>query len=257
MSLLDRFEHAIERLMEGTAGSLFRQPIQPAEIGKRLEREMLAKRKASVGTSIVPNAFTVRLNPRDFEQFAGYATGLSRQMEAWLARVATDRNLSVVDRIQVRMEEDDTVRRRAVGIDAAIDDGRSRTPAPRNRPAPAQATAAFDLAPRVSVASFALIGLDGAFRGRETDVRQGEVSVGRGSDCDVVFDAPDISRRHARIEWGPGRARVEDLNSTNGTYVNGDPVRIADVESGDEIRFGNHAFEVRIHQAGNGPRSYR
>jgi hypothetical protein len=257
LSLLDRFEHAIERLMEGTSGSLFRQPVQPAEIGKRLEREMLANRKASVGTSIVPNTYTVRLHPRDFEQFAGYATGLSRQMEAWLAKVATERNLSVIDRIQVRMEEDQTVRRRAVGIDSAIVDGRSGMARAAHRVAPAQPTAAFAIAAPAAPSRLMLVGLDGAFRGREMEVREGQVSIGRGSECDLVFDAPDISRRHARIEWRAGHARVEDLGSTNGTFVNGEPIRIADIEAGDEIRFGDHGFEIRFGRAADRPRFSR
>ncbi len=257
MKLLDRFEHAMERLVEGTSGSLFRQPIQPAEIGKRLEREMLSNRRASVGTSIVPNAFIVRLNPRDYEQFAGYATGLSRQMETWLAQVATDRNLSVVDRIRVSIEEDDSVRRRSVGVDSSISDGRSGQPRSRSSFVPPQATAAFDLAPRVAVMTATLIGTEGAFRGRDIPVNEGSSAIGRGSDCDIVLDAADVSRRHARLTLAPGTVRIEDLNSTNGTYLNGDPVRIADLADGDEIQFGSHRFHVRLVPEQSGRREFR
>lgn len=246
MKLLDRFEHAMERLMEGTSGSLFRQPIQPAEIGKRLEREMLSKRRASVGTAIVPNAFTVRLHPRDYEQFAGYATGLSRQMEAWLAQVATERNLSVVDRIRVTIEEDESVRRRTVAVNSMIADGRSNASRPRSHIAPPQATAAFDVAPRFTEVALGLIGTDGQFYGREITVPGGTSTIGRGPDCDIVLDAADVSRRHARVTLGSGTARLEDMNSTNGTFLNGDPIRIADIADGDEVQFGSHRFHVRV-----------
>lgn len=246
MKLLDRFEHAMERLMEGTSGSLFRQPIQPAEIGKRLEREMLSNRRVSVGTSIVPNAYTVRLNPRDYEQFAGYATGLSRQMEGWLAQVATERNLSVVDRIRVSIEEDESVRRRALGVDSTIADGRSSVSRPRPHAAPSQATAAFGAAPRSPSGTLSLIGTDGQFHGREITVPEGTNTIGRGSECDIVLDAPDVSRRHARITLESGLARLEDMNSTNGTFLNGDPIRIADIADGDEIQLGSHRFHVRL-----------
>jgi len=247
----------MERLMEGTSGSLFRQPIQPAEIGKRLEREMLAKRRASVGTSIVPNAFTVRLNPGDFAHFASYATGLSRQMEAWLARVATERNLSVVDRIRVTIEQDESVRRRAVRVDSSIADGRSVASHRGSRTAPAQATAAYDIAPLAATSTLVLIGTEGGFQGEEITVTGQTSTIGRGSDCDIVLDASDVSRRHARISWNSGVARIEDMGSTNGTFVNGDPVRIADLADGDEVQFGSHQFHARIISDRPGRREFR
>lgn len=257
MTLLDRFEHAMERLMEGTSGSLFRQPVQPAEIGKRLEREMLANRRASVGTSIVPNAFIVRLSPRDYEQFAGYATGLSRQMEAWLAQVATERNLSVVDRIRVSIEEDESVRRRSLAVDSSIVDGRAVASRPARKSLPPQPTATFDVASRANGASCILIGTDGTFQGRELAIPLGASVIGRGSEGDIMLDAPDISRRHARITWEPGMARLEDMNSTNGTFLNGDPISIADIVDGDEIQFGSHLFHVQVLSERNGRGEFR
>ncbi len=256
MTLLDRFEHAMERLMEGTSGSLFRQPIQPAEIGKRLEREMLGNRRVSVGTSIVPNAFIVRLNPQDYEQFASYATGLSRQMEAWLAQVTTERNLSVVDRIRVSIEEDESVRRRSLRVDSSIADGRAVASRPGPRASPPPPTATFDVA-KASALSCTLVGTEGIFRGRELVLPPGSGTIGRGSECDIVLDAPDISRRHARTIWRSGMARLEDMNSTNGTFLNGDPIRIADMVDGDEIQFGSHRFHVRVIPDRHGRREFR
>lgn len=257
MKLLDRFEHAMERLIEGTSGSIFRQPIQPAEIGKRLEREMLAKRRASVGTSIAPNAFTVRLSPRDYDQFASYVTGLSRQLEAWLAQVATERNLSVVDRISVTIEEDDSVRRRSLGVDASIIEARAASARPHPGSVARQATAIYDVAQVERISSCNIVGISGTFEGRELTLPDRSGTVGRGSECDIVLDAPDISRRHARITWQSGSARIEDMNSTNGTFLNGDPVRIADMADGDEVQFGSHRFHVRLPSERRGRREFR
>ncbi|GAB2593460.1 FHA domain-containing protein FhaB/FipA [Microlunatus antarcticus] len=46
------------------------------------------------------------------------------------------------------------------------------------------------------------------------------VLVGRGSDCQIVLDDDYVSTRHARVVDGPEGVYVEDLGSTNGTYVN-------------------------------------
>ncbi len=49
----------------------------------------------------------------------------------------------------------------------------------------------------------------------------GSPVVGRAPDCDVVVDDGHVSQRHARLDVGPDGAWVTDLNSTNGTYVQG------------------------------------
>lgn len=75
----------------------------------------------------------------------------------------------------------------------------------------------------------------------------GENIVGRDSDAAVRFDAPGISRRHARITVAGEEATLEDLGSKNGTYVHGDriatPVELAD---GDDIRLGPIEVRFRI-----------
>ncbi|HEV2072461.1 MAG TPA: FHA domain-containing protein, partial [Thermomicrobiales bacterium] len=69
-------------------------------------------------------------------------------------------------------------------------------------------------------------------------------TIGRSPENDVVLDAPDVSRRHARIERNGKHLRIYDLNSTNGTRVNGEAVHISDLEPGDEIRLGGQTLTV-------------
>ncbi len=249
VKLLEKFEQSIERLMEGASGSLFRQPIQPAEIGKKLERAMLDQQRASMGTSIVPNIYVVGLHPKDFVQVADYRGGLARQMEAWLAQVATERNLSVVDRIRVTINEDDTAKRRNPAVTASISDSRSipgQKPEQRSMP-PAQATSVYRVEAPEHRRSASLRAVDGVQKGRTFIVPPGITSVGRSPENDIVLDSPDVSRRHARIECNRNGIRVHDLNSTNGTRVNGEPVRIADVSEQDEISFGGQRLVVEVH----------
>ncbi|HCG30252.1 MAG TPA: DUF2662 domain-containing protein, partial [Chloroflexi bacterium] len=55
MTALDKFENFFEHVVEGTVGRIFRPAIQPAEIGRRLERAMESRKVASVDGMIVPN----------------------------------------------------------------------------------------------------------------------------------------------------------------------------------------------------------
>ncbi len=68
--------------------------------------------------------------------------------------------------------------------------------------------------------------------------------LGRG-DTDVSIDADGLSREHAKLViGGDGTVSVLDLNSTNGTYVNGERVELAPLREGDEIQLGP---EVVLH----------
>ena len=71
-------------------------------------------------------------------------------------------------------------------------------------------------------------------------------TVGRAPRADFVVDAPLVSRLHCRLSMdGDDRLDVEDLGSTNGTYVNGRKVRRAALRAGDTLKVGRVEFAVR------------
>jgi predicted component of type VI protein secretion system len=70
-------------------------------------------------------------------------------------------------------------------------------------------------------------------------------TLGR-DDCDVVLSDPEVSRRHAFVGESADGFTLEDLGSTNGTFVNGERIDGPQpLRSGDEIRFGNTVWHVR------------
>jgi pSer/pThr/pTyr-binding forkhead associated (FHA) protein len=70
-------------------------------------------------------------------------------------------------------------------------------------------------------------------------VLQPVTMVGRHPDSTIAVDEPFVSAEHAEIAFDRGRWWVRDLNSTNGTFVNGNPVTVATgVRPGDVVQFG-------------------
>jgi hypothetical protein len=63
--------------------------------------------------------------------------------------------------------------------------------------------------------------------------------LGRHGECDVVLEHLSVSRRHARLSFRDGRWVLRDLDSTNGTRVNGRPVGRCRLEPGDRLRLGS------------------
>ena len=73
------------------------------------------------------------------------------------------------------------------------------------------------------------------------------VVLGRSSACDRTFDDDGVSRRHALLRVRDGAWRVLDLDSTNGTWLNGSRVsRSTRVADGDELRLGRLRLRVRL-----------
>lgn len=84
--------------------------------------------------------------------------------------------------------------------------------------------------------------------GREKVFRIGDGSVrtlGRATGADFIVDAALVSRVHCRLTAEPaGALEVRDLDSTNGTYVNGERVDIAQLAPGDRLKVGRVELEV-------------
>lgn len=82
------------------------------------------------------------------------------------------------------------------------------------------------------------------------------ITIGRGTENDIVLDAPQVSRHHARIVRKDGKAFVEDLASANGTFVNGKRVGRSELTSADTISFGTYAVRIDL-ERGALQKSYR
>jgi pSer/pThr/pTyr-binding forkhead associated (FHA) protein len=81
----------------------------------------------------------------------------------------------------------------------------------------------------------------------------GTYVIGREADCEVQVDVASLSRHHARLTVGPHQARVQDLKSKNGTFLNGERVGSADglpLREGDELRLGSIVFSLHWSAAG-------
>ncbi len=91
-----------------------------------------------------------------------------------------------------------------------------------------------------------LIVVSGRGVGEEHVVERPQWLVGRGPGVDAAFEDPEMSQRHLRIEFSRGRFHAIDLDSTNGTRVNGTGVSAAELAHGDRIQAGRHVFQILI-----------
>lgn len=215
---LQQLEERLERLVEGTLAKPFRSNLQPIEIGRRLTREMDLHRRVGVHGLIAPNAFNVTLAPADVDRFANFVDALSRELADAAREHARAEGYSFVGPVDVQIYEGTRLRAGRFTITAEVVEGPDEG---------AYAEVVLPDGSRVQVGADPLL-------------------IGRLPECAVVLGDPNVSRRHAEIRRAGDDVVVTDLGSTNGTKVNGVPVREQHLASGDEITVGSTTLVLEL-----------
>jgi len=99
---------------------------------------------------------------------------------------------------------------------------------------------------------YALKFISGKYQGGEFPLKPNrQVVIGRSSDLDMVLVEDMVSRKHAKITSQEGKIVIEDLGSTNGTFVNGEKIKHARLKEGDRILIGTSI--LKLVAQGNAP----
>ncbi|RMF03859.1 MAG: FHA domain-containing protein [Chloroflexi bacterium] len=85
-----------------------------------------------------------------------------------------------------------------------------------------------------------------------------QMTIGREEGLEISLQDPEASRRHARISWQAGQYIIEDLGSTNGTFVNGIQITTPQILSpGDSVGVGQTALVFQVAGAAMGAPQYQ
>ncbi len=243
MSVLRSIESKIAGLVEGTFSRAFRSEVRPVEIARKLAREMEEHKSLSVSHSYVPNEYRVYLSPRDRERFADYEDALTGELAGYLLEHARREQLVLMSRPVVEFETDDRLGLGEFGIQTRV---ASQPPEddPEPTPEPSGRTMIYSSAGRVAepLEERAQMRRETALlvtAGRRVVVGPTGATLGRSRQCDVLLDDPNVSRVHAEVRPRGGSWVLSDLDSTNGSRLNGHRLDRAQVlKPGDEIEIG-------------------
>jgi hypothetical protein len=230
-------EGFFERLLERPAARLFRVPLQPVQLERRIDRAMDTERRLSADRTYVPNRYTVRLSPPDMAAFAGYRDALEADLAAGVTRRARGRGYALVERPVVVLREDARLTRGQVAVEAAFE-AVAATPGPGG-PSLDGRTAVLPIVedPAPTMTPVTLV-IHEPGREPRAVLLTGVVRLGRASDNDIVLDDGGVSRVHGRLAPRHGTWVFQDLGSSNGSLLNGHPVTEAALGIGDELRLG-------------------
>jgi hypothetical protein len=217
VGLLDRFEQRLDRMVNGAFARAFKAEVQPVEIAAALQREMDDRAAVvSRGRTVVPNVFTVELSPHDHERLSVYASTLTTELSAMVREYTEEQRYTFVGGIEVTIARDDTLE---TGLFRVLSEARADVAST------AQGGRAPVVAPEGSGQPRLVV--DGVAH----PLTRAVTRLGRGTDVDIRVDDPGASRHHAEILLGR-EVVLRDLNSTNGTYVDG--VQVGEVVLRDD-----------------------
>ena len=92
---------------------------------------------------------------------------------------------------------------------------------------------------------FALRFISGKYQGGEYPLPgEKEIVIGRGGELDIVLVEDMVSRKHAKITTQGGKIVIQDLGSTNGTFVNGEKIKRARLKEGDRVLIGTSILKL-------------
>lgn len=213
MGLLRNVERRLQDLIEGGLARVF---------GQRVAREVVLRAVGDAvdlrgidGRRLATNAFTVRLNPDDHAALAADLQALAKAGRERVQQVVREQGWTPAGAVQVRLVAEPAVPRGEVRVEAECDDS----------------PVAAVLEPQTG--------------GRPLVLRLPRHVVGRRPPSDLLIDELDVSGEHAALSAAEGRWTVEDLGSTNGTFVNGARVLKVVLRDGDLVQFGPAAYRYR------------
>jgi hypothetical protein len=217
VGILDSFEKGLERAVNGAFAKTFKSGVQPVEITSALRRELDTKAAVvSRDRILAPNRFTVRLAESDYRRMLDLGPALVDELSQLVQQHAASQGYQFTGAVTIAFAQDETLSEGMVLIDSTSVKG----------------TVAWT--PVVDV------------NGQRHQIIKSRTVIGRGSDADITIDDTGTSRRHVEILWDGARAQVRDLGSTNGSQLNGAPVKQAILEPDSVITIGRTRIVFRV-----------
>ena len=221
MGAFDKIERSVENAVDNVFSRAFRSDLKPVELASGIKKSMDDRAAVlSRDRVIAPNEFTISLSESDFEKIADWGEDELRTELAQLAtEYAREQRYVFVGPISINFVPQGTLTRGKITV---------RGVSKRGVVAPATTESASTQNPIIEI------------NGTDRYILTGAVTViGRGSASDIVLSDPGVSRRHLELQVTPNGVIARDLDTTNGTFVEGHRVAAATLVDGNTITIGN------------------
>ena len=217
MGFLDNFEKGLERAINGAFSKTFKSELQPVEIASAIRVEMDAKSSiVSRDRILAPNSFLVRLASPDFNRMASLGQALIEELTEIVTKHAKRQNYQFGAAVAIKLQEDGSL------------------PIGQVQVASQSQQLQVEWQPALE------------FAGQQVLLTKPRTTVGRDSSADIQVNDAGLSRQHFEVVWNGKQAGVRDLQSTNGTRLDGRPVKESGMLADSVITAGATQFVFRV-----------
>ena len=218
MNLARGLERRLEKLVDGASASVFRGKMHPIDIASRLVRQLEFLSTETVVGIQVPNDLVVRMNSSDVDPVIN-RDGLTEELVTVVTQTAAERGWRLVVPVRIQNATSGEIPRGILEAEGTAQPG--------------------PMSPWGQ-----LMADDGS---AVLDISMNRTLIGRSLDSDIRVANQEVSRHHAVVVREDGSTMIFDLDTANGTFLNG--VRIEDkpvpINGGDTITLGDLAFTYR------------
>ena len=210
--VLKRIEQKLEKLVEGTFTRVFPSSVKPIELGKRIRRVLEDKKTIGVqGQIIIPNRYVISLSPKDLENIESIQESIQREISSSIRDHANDENYHFQGTLTVEIFSNSSLKTGSIEVDGLFEENKGGFP------------------------PGSLIDENG----ERLIITEQKLSIGRDTKSTMQVVDVEVSRNHAEIRLLNTSFVLIDLQSTNGTFVNGQRVQEHTLQNFDQIKIGS------------------
>tara|TARA_E500000331_G_scaffold95962_1_gene92525 strand:+ start:2350 stop:3009 length:660 start_codon:yes stop_codon:yes gene_type:complete len=210
--VLKRIEQKLEKIVEGTFTRVFPSSVKPIELGKRIRRVLEDKKTIGVqGQIIIPNRYVISLSPKDLENIESIQESIQREISSSIRDHANDENYHFQGTLTVEIFSNSSLKTGSIEVDGLFEENKGGFP------------------------PGSLIDENG----KRLIITEQKLSIGRDTKSTMQVVDVEVSRNHAEIRLLNTSFVLIDLQSTNGTFVNGQRVQEHTLQNFDQIKIGS------------------
>ena len=221
MGFLDKAEARIENMVVSMFSKLSKKQLQPIEISQAVKNAMdVAATAPGKDRKLVPHRYLLKLNPQDKDSLSDQ---LLRAISSEVANHAGQKSYQLTGQLELKVLADQKVAKGRIQVGSAA------------------VGSLVSWKPIISYGS------------ERRELSSGTTTFGRDDSADVAIDDRGLSRIHFEIAFNGDIAAIRDLQSTNGTFVDGSRVNEVVLRSGSKINAGRTEFDFELLALTGGP----
>ena len=224
MGILERFEDSLDRMVSGAFARAFKAEVQPVEVASAVQREM-DDRAAVIDRerTVVPNIFHIELSSHDYRRLAVFKDALCTELGTLVTDYSGEQRYTLLGAPVVSLGEDEELE---TGIFRVRSEARAEVTTQGG------GSAVVVGQPRLEAS------------GGTYQLVRAITRLGRGTDVDIRVEDPGASRNHCEIVLG-SPIYLRDLDSTNGTFHNGEQITEVALVEGSVVQIGTTSLVFR------------